>query len=252
MVVAIIPARFASQRLPAKMLLAKTGKPLVAHTVAAVLKAKSVNRVIVATDHIGILKAARDAGAEAFMTSPDHASGTDRIAEVVDLHVTDDVILNVQGDEPRISPAALDLLVAAFTTPGNRFPMGTLASEMTDPEALANPNVVKAVVAPDGRALYFTRAPAPFHRAGNTEGRFLKHAGIYIFRREFLLSYPRLPRTPLEEIEKLEQLRALEHGYDIQVIITRHDAPGVDTEADYERFVETETRAHPARRAGGK
>ncbi|MCR4317240.1 MAG: 3-deoxy-manno-octulosonate cytidylyltransferase [Planctomycetes bacterium] len=240
---AVVPARLASTRFPKKMLASDTGKPLIVHTLERVRQANLIGRIAVATDDAGIKSVCEGYGFEAYLTDPSHPSGTDRIAEVVRKHLPDsETILNVQGDEPEISPSAIDHLILLFEQDRIKFgdaaaPMGTLAREIDGNLDIDDPHVVKVVIDKNGRALYFSRRGIPYHR-DTGKGASYKHLGIYIFRREFLLSYPMMEQTPLERAEKLEQLRALENGYPIVVGITRYDSHGVDTEHDYQGFVE--------------
>ncbi len=189
-----------------------------------------LSRLLVATDDTRIAEAARGFGAEAVMTSPDHASGTDRAAEAA--AATDaDVIVNIQGDEPLIDPDAIRLAISTLLD-DPRCRMATLKRRIAAPADIANPNVVKVVASLDGWALYFSRAPIPSHRGGAAVS--WKHIGLYVYRRDLLLSYSSLPRGPLEESEKLEQLRALENGIGIRVAETDYDTIGVDTPEDLE------------------
>ncbi len=189
-----------------------------------------LSRVIIATDDNRISDAARGFGAEAVMTSPDHASGTDRAAEAA--AATDaEVVVNIQGDEPLIDPAAIDLAISTLLDdPSCR--MATLKRRITNPADIQNPNVVKVVSNLEGWALYFSRSPIPATRDGSAD--YWKHIGLYVYRRDLLLSYSALPRGPLEEAEKLEQLRALENGIGIRVAGTHYDTIGVDTPEDLE------------------
>jgi 3-deoxy-manno-octulosonate cytidylyltransferase (CMP-KDO synthetase) len=239
----VIPARFASTRFPGKPLADKTGKPLIRHVVERVRLARHVGRIIVATDDARILSAVRSFGCEAMMTG-EHPNGTSRIAEVVrnlGQHVSEnDIIVNVQGDEPEIEPRVIDELVDGLMMDGDA-PMATLASEFAEGEDPGNPNIVKLVTAKvDGRlrAMYFSRALIPFDRDGRGSAKPLKHPGLYAYRRDFLLRYVTLAATPCEEMEQLEQLRALEHGYAISVIKTEVRHHGIDTPEQYEAFVE--------------
>ncbi len=235
-VVAVIPARFASTRLPGKPLLSETGKPLIQHVYEQVARADGLSSVIVATDDERILAAVTAFGGQAVLTSPEHTCGSERVAEVA-AGLEADLILNVQGDEPEVSPEDLTLLLQLMAQE-QRAPMGTLVFPSSDPAVYRDPNVVKAVVDADGYALYFSRSPVPFHRDPGEDGlHFFKHPGIYVYRREFLLTFTRLSPTPLEQAEKLEQLRALEHGYRIRVGVASHDSTGIDTPEDYRAFV---------------
>lgn len=231
-----IPARYASTRLPGKPLLKETGKFLIQHVYEQATKASCADRVIVATDDTRVFEAVRSFDGEAKMTSPDHQSGTDRVAEAV-YGLEADVVVNVQGDEPDILPAMIDL-AANMIAEDESVPMATLGKRLTDPEEHADPNLVKVVIDKFGKALYFSRARIPYHRdRPPAETSFLKHIGLYAYRPGFLQEFVQLPASWLEEVEKLEQLRALENGFTIKVAITEHDSIGVDTPEDYQRFV---------------
>ncbi|MFW6157910.1 MAG: 3-deoxy-manno-octulosonate cytidylyltransferase [Planctomycetota bacterium] len=233
--VGIIPARYHSTRLPGKPLLRDTGKYLVQHVWERAAQARSLDRLVIATDDEGICRAADEFGAEARMTSAEHETGTDRIAEVA-ADLAHDVVVNIQGDEAEIEPDAIDTAVRALEEAPDAA-MATLACPTTDPRRAADPNVVKVVLDTEGRALYFSRAPIPHHRDAAGEPVFLLHVGLYAYRRAFLLEFARMPQTPLEQAEKLEQLRALENGHGIQVAETDYEALGIDTPADYQAFV---------------
>jgi 3-deoxy-manno-octulosonate cytidylyltransferase (CMP-KDO synthetase) len=236
----VIPARYASTRLPAKALLRETGKYLVQHVYEQAADVKDVEAVIVATDDSRILSAVESFGGRAVMTRADHPSGTDRVAEVAsELDV--DVVINLQGDEPLIDPGSLELLTRLLREDQDA-EMATLAMPITSAETYTNPNCVKVVCGQGGRALYFSRSPIPHVRDGKPDFArkppvFLHHLGLYAYRRESLLALSTLPPHPLEQLEKLEQLRALGHGWTIRVGIVHHVGQGVDTPADYERFV---------------
>ncbi|MHC4829863.1 MAG: 3-deoxy-manno-octulosonate cytidylyltransferase, partial [Planctomycetota bacterium] len=192
-------------------------------------------QVIVATDDERIEQACESFGARVVLTDPACPSGTDRVAQVAQ-QVEGEIFVNVQGDEPEIEPEAIDTLIALMEGGPD---MATLAVRCHDPEAFASPAVVKALVSPSGRALYFTRATAPFdreRRGAMPEGGFLRHLGIYAYTREFLAELCTLPPSPLEQIEHLEQLRVLEAGRTIQVGEVARAAPGIDTEEDYQAF----------------
>jgi 3-deoxy-manno-octulosonate cytidylyltransferase (CMP-KDO synthetase) len=197
-----------------------------------VRRARLVNRVIIATDDPRILEEACRFGAEAVMTSPSHSTGTERVAEAAALE-TADIIVNVQGDEPLIDPAAIDLAITPLLecTPPS---MATLKKRITEQRELEDPNVVKVVTDLKGDAIYFSRSWIPFPRDGGPAACF-KHVGLYVYQRKFLLDYPKLPVGPLERAEKLEQLRVLENGYSIRVVETDYEAVGVDTPEDLER-----------------
>ena len=247
----IIPARYASSRLPGKPLLRQTGKYLVQHVYEQARRARRAAEVLVATDDPRIATAVEGFGGRAVLTRRDHPSGTDRVAEVA-RRLDADVIVNLQGDEPLIDPAALDLLPALLEKDRDA-DMATLAVPLTSLEQWHNPNCVKVVCDAVGRALYFSRSPIPYVRDGRPDfgarpSHFLQHLGLYAYRRAFLLGLASLPPEPLEQLEKLEQLRALALGRRIQVGVVRQAAIGVDTYEDYERFVQA-YRQHQAKRA---
>jgi 3-deoxy-manno-octulosonate cytidylyltransferase (CMP-KDO synthetase) len=226
-VVAVIPARYASVRFPGKPLAPLAGRPMVVHVLEAVRGAKRVDRVIVATDDARIAACVREAGGEALMTSPDAASGTDRVAEVA-RRAPADAYLNVQGDEPLMPAENVDRAVGALLDqPGRK--LATLAYPLPA-DAVADPNTVKVAVARDGRALYFSRSPIPYYRQGTPAYR--KHLGIYAYRPDTLAEVAALPPSPLERAESLEQLRWLEAGHSIWVGEAAGDSIGVDTPAD--------------------
>jgi 3-deoxy-manno-octulosonate cytidylyltransferase (CMP-KDO synthetase) len=249
--VVVIPARFGSTRLPGKPLLAETGKPLIQHVYEQVAKARGLADVIVATDDERIRAAVEGFGGRAVLTSPAHTCGTERVAEVA-RGLRADIIVNVQGDEPELPPADLEGLVRLLAGEGEA-PMATLAFPSEDPEVYRSPSVVKVVVDERGYALYFSRSPVPFYRdARPGTPRFLKHLGVYAYRREFLLEFTGLPPTPLEQAERLEQLRALEHGYRIRVGWASRDSLGIDTPEEYRTFVaRTVGRSAGAGKTGG-
>jgi 3-deoxy-manno-octulosonate cytidylyltransferase (CMP-KDO synthetase) len=236
---AVIPARFASSRLPGKPLLRETGKYLIQHVCEQVSKAKRLSSVIVATDDERIAEAVASFGGQARMTRPEHPSGTDRVAEVA-ASLDTEIILNIQGDEPEIEPAAIDQLVGLLEGPGAA-PIATLACPFPADADPADPNTVKVVFDQRGRALYFSRAPIPYPR--DTAGRisdpcaFRLHIGIYGYHRETLLQLAGLKPSPLEQVEKLEQLRFLENGFPIAVGLVDRAAVGIDTPDDYSAFV---------------
>ncbi len=246
---AIIPARMASTRLPGKPLLAETGKPLIQHVVENAQRAASLDRVVVAAEDQAILDAVESFCGEVVKTR-EHPNGTSRIAEALTMLDDDhDIVVNVQGDEPEISPAVIDALVAGIAA-DTEAPMATLCTRFADDEDPTNPNIVKLVRDARGRAMYFSRSLIPFDRdAGGVSAKpqaapgraYWKHPGLYAYRRGFLLNvYPTLPPTPLEELEKLEQLRVLEHGHAIAVIEATPGSapePGIDTPEQYAAFV---------------
>ena len=232
-----IPARYASTRFPGKVLAQDTGKYLIQHTWEQARKAKLPERVVIAADDERIVEAARTFGAECVLTSTEHNSGTDRIAEALG-HSDAEIIINVQGDEPQIDPNHIDFL-ARLLLESPETPMATLAAGFASREQVLDPNVVKVILDAHGRAIYFSRSPIPYdrERAGVGDvGHYLRHIGIYAYRREFLLTITSLPQTPLEKLEKLEQLRALENGYTILVGKVEHTCEGIDTPAQYATF----------------
>ena len=236
----IIPARYQSSRLPGKPLLRETGKYLIQHVYEKASQARNIDKVIVATDDSRIVAAVESFGGYVIMTSPDHASGTDRVAEVA--HGLDaDVIVNLQGDEPLIEPSAIEMLPSLLER-NSEAAMATLAVPLTSIERWHNPNCTKVVCDDRGRALYFSRSPIPYVRDGQPDfaaqpPQFLQHLGVYAYRRAFLLRLAALEPAALEQLEKLEQLRALALGRVIQVGIVAHSSPGVDTYEDYQEFV---------------
>lgn len=237
----LIPARYSSSRLPGKPLLRETGKYLIQHVYELAVQARCASTVLVATDDERILAAVRSFGGQAVMTRADHPSGTDRIAEVA-AQLPVQVIINLQGDEPQMDPAGIDLL-AELLDKDPTADMATLAVPITQREAYFSPNVVKVVRDDQGRALYFSRSPIPMVRDGEPDfqlqpARFLQHLGIYAYRRDFLLKIAATPPHPLEQVEKLEQLRVLATGGIIRVGIVAHSHRGVDTPDDYADFVQ--------------
>ena len=236
-IIGIIPARFASTRFPGKPLALIAGKPLIQHVVEQCQKAKSLREVIVATDDTRIWEVAQNF-CRVEMTRPEHLSGSDRIAEVVE-RISCDAILNIQGDEPLIESSVIDTVANAVA----QNEMSTAATPIKNLSELDNPNVVKVVVNAAGRALYFSRRTIPYLReaaSGSTSEQlaafaFLKHLGIYGYRRETLLRLVKFPVSPLENAEKLEQLRALENGIQIAVVNMDYDSVGVDAPEDVAR-----------------
>jgi len=248
-IVAVIPARFASTRLPGKPLLSETGRPLIQHVVEAARRAQSLQRIIVATDDPRIASAVTAHGGEAMMTRADHATGTDRVAEVAARIDQARIIVNIQGDEPEIAGNTIDRLVSLLETDGDA-PMATLATPMRDEAVYRDPSCVKVVCSSRGRALYFSRSPIPCHRDGlpgpSDPSPTLAHLhlGLYAYRRDFLLSIAGLPRSPLQAAEKLEQLRVLEAGYPIAIALVDEPSIGIDTPEDYRRFVQRWRQEH--------
>jgi 3-deoxy-manno-octulosonate cytidylyltransferase (CMP-KDO synthetase) len=248
----VIPARYASSRLPGKPLLRQSGKYLIQHVYEQACRARKADQVLVATDDTRIAAAVASFGGAAIMTRADHPSGSDRVAEVA-RKVKCDIILNVQGDEPMVDPASLDLL-ATLLEKNAGCDMATLATPLTSVEDWRNPNCVKVVLDNHGRAMYFSRSPVPFVRGAEPKFdkpslQFLQHLGIYAYRSSFLQELAKLPPHPLEQLEKLEQLRVMGHGRGIQVGIVAEASIGVDTYEDYERFVRLHRQHAPLRAA---
>ena len=249
--IAVIPARFGSTRFPGKPLAKDTGKFLIQHVCERIQQAACVDRVLVATDDERIAAAVKSYGGEVRMTRDDHPTGTERVAEVVEgLGLGDeDLVLNVQGDEPDVPAGALDRLVALMRGDSDACRIGTLAAPFDDdgpssgPGSPLDPNCVKVVMDAGGRALYFSRSAIPFDRAQSgavdRPSRWLLHLGVYAFRVNTLrcLTGGRLPRSVLEETESLEQLRWLEHGFGISVLTVERAFAGIDTPDDYAAFV---------------
>lgn len=251
----VIPARLASTRLPRKLLLDETGKTLLQHTYEAAVGSQKADRVIVAADAPEIVSAVESFGGEVVLTNIDHVCGTDRVAEVAGLAECD-IVVNVQGDEPEIDPASIDLLIGLLE--GSRdVKCATLATPIYDLATLEDPACVKVVMDQNGRALYFSRSVIPYPRDGyenwltrqpesvhssmDLDGlkhcRFWQHVGLYGYRKDFLLEISQRPAVALEKIESLEQLRILDAGESILVGKIRHRAAGIDTPADYAAFV---------------
>jgi 3-deoxy-manno-octulosonate cytidylyltransferase (CMP-KDO synthetase) len=232
-VVAVIPARYQSTRLPGKPLVEIDGRPMIQHVLARAQAARLVEAVVVATDDERIAGAVDAVGGTAVITRADHLSGTDRLAEVA-AALAADVIVNVQGDLPFLPAEAIDDAVSLLAR-RPALPMGTLRRRISDPEEFERASVVKVVVNHDGDALYFSRAPIPFVRPGQPQPHLWKHVGLYVYRRAFLLRLAALPPTPLERAESLEQLRVLEHGFSIGTVEMTADTIEIDTPEDLER-----------------
>jgi 3-deoxy-manno-octulosonate cytidylyltransferase (CMP-KDO synthetase) len=232
-VVAIVPARYESTRLPGKPLALIDGKPMIQHVYERTRAVALVERVLVATDDARIADAVRGFGGDVVLTSRTHQSGTDRIAEVAaDLDAA--IVVNVQGDLPFLNPETLGAAVA-LVQDDSALPMATVKTPIYEPSEMTNPNVVKVVTDRDGYALYFSRSPLPHRRTPAAGILGYRHIGLYAYRREFLLTYARLAPTPLERAESLEQLRALEWGFRIRVAETPTAGVEVDTPEDLER-----------------
>lgn len=236
-VVAVIPARLAAVRFPNKPLAAATGKPLVAHVIERALAARLVDQVIVATPDQAIAQAAQQAGAEPRMTRIDHPNGTSRLAEVARDLEPGSIVINVQGDEPEIASDHIDIAVKTLVDP---FDVATLVRPLAADEDVTNPNLVKAVLARHGQALYFSRSVIPHDRLQAPEHpvQYWAHLGIYVYKREFLLEFAAWSPTPLELAESLEQLRVLENGRTIGAAVVPTGFPGIDTPEQYEAFVQ--------------
>ncbi len=236
-IIGIVPARYASTRFPGKPLALIAGKSLIQRVVERCQQSRALSEVVVATDDTRIFEAVSPF-CRVEMTAPDHPSGSDRIAEVA-ARCAGDAVVNIQGDEPLIDPGVIDAVAAAL----EREEMSTAATPIRNPDEYDNPNVVKVVVNAAGRALYFSRRTIPYLRDAASRSvseqlaafPFLKHLGIYGYRRETLLRLVRYPVSPLESAEKLEQLRALEQGIPIAVVRVEYDSVGVDVPADVAR-----------------
>ena len=229
----VIPARYGSSRLPAKPLLQVKGKPIIQYVYEAATSSKLASDVIVATDDKRIFEAVEKFGGKCEMTDINHQCGSDRIAEVALRHDYD-YILNLQGDEPQITPEVIDLAIDALIC-NDKVDISTLVREIKDEEQINNPNCVKCVFDNDFNALYFSRCPIPYARNAN-QSPYYAHIGIYGYKKESLLKMTKLPQSCLEKQESLEQLRALQNGMNIKVAITTLNPTGIDTIEDYEKF----------------
>ncbi len=238
-VICIIPSRYQSTRFAGKPLADLCGKPMIQHVYERVLRARSVSTVAVATDDERIAAAVRRFGGRAVMTSPKHRSGTDRIAEAVAALGAgeNDVVVNVQGDQPLFEPSQIDEVAGPLIADPS-LPMATLIYKIVREEEITHPHAVKVVFDHEWFALYFSRSTIPYVRGGGRDVSYYKHHGIYAYRRSFLTVFTRLPEGVLERLEALEQLRALEYGYRIKVVETRHDSVEVDTPDELERVRE--------------
>jgi 3-deoxy-manno-octulosonate cytidylyltransferase (CMP-KDO synthetase) len=244
-ILGVIPARLASSRFPRKVLAPLASKPMLQHVWERASKARYLTSILIATDDEQIYEVARNFGARVRMTRSDHASGTDRAAEIASVENCD-MVVNIQGDEPLIDPDAIDAAILPMAH-DSEIQMATLKKRIADPSEITNPNVVKVITDLNGDAIYFSRLPIPYHRDASREAAsslapgprppapFFKHIGLYLYQRDFLLAYPTLPVGPLEQAERLEQLRALENGLKIRVVETDYESLGVDTPEDLER-----------------
>ncbi len=245
-IIAVIPARYGSTRFPGKSLALIAGKTMIRRVYERTKLSRLLQRVIVATDDERILTEVKGFGGEAIMTSTEHATGTDRIAEVV-LKIDCDLVVNVQGDEPLIHPEMIDQTIMPLAA-DPLIPMGTVCRRIEDRKEAFDPNVVKVVFDRNGFALYFSRAPIPWDRdrwAGEDSlgklplsAPLYKHIGLYVYRRDFLLAYASMASTSLEAVEKLEQLRVLESGHRIKTVTTRHESFGVDIPGDLGKILQ--------------
>ncbi len=237
-VIGVIPARYSSTRFEGKVLADILGKPMIQHVWERAKQARALDEVIIACDHEAVADAARKFGAKWVMTSKGHASGTDRITEIINpLDVK--IVVNIQGDEPLIHPTMIDSVARALLD-DPRVSMATVMKKIEDPNLINDPNIVKVVTDKNNFALYFSRAAIPYLAINSDikQPAYFKHIGLYGYTKDFLFIYKNLPASNLENIEKLEQLRALEEGFKIKVIETKFDTIGVDTPSDLEKVKE--------------
>jgi 3-deoxy-manno-octulosonate cytidylyltransferase (CMP-KDO synthetase) len=232
-ILGVIPARFSSTRFPGKVLAQIAGKTMLQHVYERASLSTYLSGILIATDDDRVYSAARNFGAAVRMTRSDHLSGTDRVAEAASA-VDAEIIVNIQGDEPLIDPAAIDAAILPMVHEAELV-MGTLKKRIEDAREITDPNVVKVVTDGEGDAIYFSRCPIPFQREKSVNTPYFKHIGLYVYQRDFLLAYSTLPVGPLETAERLEQLRALENGFRIRVVETEYESLGVDTTEDLER-----------------
>ncbi|MCB2184938.1 MAG: 3-deoxy-manno-octulosonate cytidylyltransferase [Deltaproteobacteria bacterium] len=228
----IVPARFGSTRFPGKPLVMIAGKPMIQHVMERAARAEGVTQVAAATDDERIARAVECFGGRVIMTPSELRSGTDRVAaaaEQLDL-APDEVVVNVQGDQPMLPPELISQTAAPLWADPS-LGMATPVTPITRPEEVNDPDHVKVVMDFEGRALYFSRQPIPHPRDGG-EAQYFKHLGVYLYRRWFLSTFANLPSGELEQVEKLEQLRALEHGHAVQCVVTQLDSPEVDRPED--------------------
>ena len=239
-VIGVIPARYASKRLPGKLLLKLRGKPIIEHVYAAAKKARLLSDVIVATDDERISAAVTGFGGRSVMTPVTIQSGSDRVAYVA-MDLQADVIVNIQGDEPLIKPEMIDETVQALLD-DDLVVVSTPVKRISSREELSDPNVVKIVIDESECALYFSRSIIPFLQSEQNQDmwhkrhHYYKHIGLYVYRKQFLLTFTQWDSSPLEQAEQLEQLRILEHGHRIRCVVTEHDSFAVDTPEDLERL----------------
>ena len=234
-IIAVIPARYGSTRLPGKVLAPILGRPMIEHVYRQAKQSRHCDDILIACDDPRVMAAAAGFGGKAVMTSPDLASGTDRIAQAVQ-GVPADIVLNIQGDEPLLHPAMIDVLAEAIREDEDCV-MATVARKITNPADVDDPNIVKVVLDQQGNALYFSRSAVPFNRDNVPFGQmvYYKHFGLYAYRKDFLMKLTHWPASALEQAERLEQLRVLQAGYKIKVALTPHDTISVDTADDLRR-----------------
>jgi 3-deoxy-manno-octulosonate cytidylyltransferase (CMP-KDO synthetase) len=232
-ILGVIPARFSSTRFPGKVLAQIAGKTMLQHVYERASLSSYLTSILIATDDDRVSSAAKNFGARVRMTRPDHLSGTDRVAEAASA-LDAEIVVNIQGDEPLIDPAAIDAAILPMVHEPELV-MGTLKKRIEDAREITDPNVVKVVTDRAGDAIYFSRCPIPFEREKSVATPYFKHIGLYVYQRDFLLAYSALPVGPLETAERLEQLRALENGFRIRVVETEYESLGVDTPDDLER-----------------
>ena len=232
-ILGVIPARFSSTRFPGKVLAPIAGKTMLQHVYERAALSTYLTSILIATDDERVYAAAKNFGARVRMTRSDHLSGTDRVAEAASA-VDAEIVVNIQGDEPLIDPAAIDAAILPIVHEPE-IVMGTLKKRIEDAREITDPNVVKVVTNHAGDAIYFSRCAIPFEREKSVNTPYFKHIGLYVYQRDFLLAYSALPVGPLETAERLEQLRALENGFRIRVVETEYESLGVDTPEDLER-----------------
>src|SRR5580765_2302605 len=232
-ILGVIPARFSSTRFPGKVLAPIAGKTMLQHVYERAALSTYLTSILIATDDERVYSAAKNFGARVRMTRSDHLSGTDRVAEAASA-VDAEIVVNIQGDEPLIDPAAIDAAILPMVHEPELV-MGTLKKRIEDAREITDPNVVKVVTDRAGDAIYFSRCAIPFEREKSANTAYFKHIGLYVYQRDFLLAYSALPVGPLETAERLEQLRALENGFRIRVVETEYESLGVDTPADLDR-----------------
>jgi 3-deoxy-manno-octulosonate cytidylyltransferase (CMP-KDO synthetase) len=246
-IIAFIPARYDSTRFPGKPLALIAGKPMIRHVYRCALSCPDISDVFVATDNERIFRCVQEFGGKAIMTGQKHPSGTDRVAEAaqkINLKM-DDIIINIQGDQPLFKPSPISQMIAPLLEDRD-LPMSTLMYRITDELEVQHPDVVKLVTDNEGFALYFSRSPIPFFRDADSDQTHYKHLGFYGYRMEFLTTFAGLPVGRLESAEKLEPLRFLEYGYRIKVVESQHDSIEIDKEKDIEKVEHRLAESNPA------